>query len=260
MFYLPKTQTLDVLGETLEYLCAGQGRRQLVLVNGAGGPLAGWGRLYQALAVRARLLAYNRPGLGRSSPPRVPQTGEHQLESLRALLKLAGWSPPYLLIGHSLGGLLTQLFARCYPDEVEAVLWLDVTAPADVAAQAASQTRLQRMLQRGLNWLSPIHPYDESQHLAATLSAIEQAPAFPPIPLGVLTGSKPAFGWMNPAAVASRAANQRALAQLSPDGIHRYAQASGHFPQLTEPQRVLEVLDEVLVLLEQRQNGGITGS
>jgi pimeloyl-ACP methyl ester carboxylesterase len=243
MFRFPPASRVTVLGETLEYVCAGAGPTTVVLVNGAGGPLEGWWRVFAPLAAQATVFAYNRPGLGGSSRPVVPQVGSHLVASLRAVLEAAGLSPRHVLVGHSLGGLVVNLFARLHPDEVSAVVLLEATSPEDVAAQARHQTGVQRLLEAALDRLAPQDPNAEALHLAATAAELHRAPPFPDVPLWVVTGGRPAMAWATPAAaLAARAANQRALAALSPRGTQRLAGRSGHFPQLTEPELVVEVV------------------
>jgi pimeloyl-ACP methyl ester carboxylesterase len=75
------------------------------------------------------------------------------------------------------------------------------------------------------------------------VAQIEGAGAFPDVPLAVVTGGNTPPKWlMPPAALDIRRANQRELVRLSPRGEQVIAQRSGHFPQLTQPDLVLDVL------------------
>ncbi len=122
---------------------------------------------------------------------------------------------------------------------------LEASAPADVATMAQHETALQRGLQRLLERLSPLHPHAETRHVQATVAQIEQAPPFPPVPLVVVSGGKPAMAWATPApARAARAEHQRQLAQLSPAGRQLIATRSGHFPQFSEPALVVSAVQQ----------------
>jgi pimeloyl-ACP methyl ester carboxylesterase len=80
-----------------------------------------------------------------------------------------------------------------------------------------------------------------------TVREIEAAGPFPDVPLVVVTGGKAPPAWMmSPAAVGARRAHQQDLARMSPQGEQVIAQGSGHFPQLTEPQLVLDVLAQLV--------------
>jgi len=154
----------------LEYAVAGAGTPAVVLINGAGGPLAGWGALFNELAPDTRVFAYNRPGIGRSAAPDRAQDGAAVVAALRDLLAAVGVAPPYLLVGHSLGGLHAQLFARLHPAEVAGVVFLEASHPADLALddlQPGPVRALNRLL-RGLDGLSARGRLAEVRHVRAT--------------------------------------------------------------------------------------------
>lgn len=230
----------------MEYVLDGAGAPAVVLVNGAGGPLDSWFRVFEPLAQSATVFAYNRAGVGASSKPAEPQTGDVLVRELRELLAAAGVEPPYVLVGHSLGGLVANLYARLHPDEVAGMVLLDATAPDDVAAMAAHENGFQRLVRKALDAVLGKNPLGETECAACTVELIGEAGPFPPIPLVVVTGGKPAMRWATPAqAIAARAAHQRALAALSPLGRQVMAAASGHFPQFSEPALVIDAVREV---------------
>lgn len=246
MFNLPKAKAL-VLGESIEYICAGSGPMTVVLVNGSGGPIEGWHKVFAPLAGFSKVFAYNRPGTGKSSKPIVPQVGSHMVALLRGVLLAANLPAPYVLVGHSLGGLIVNHFARLYPSEVSAVVLLEATAPKDIQVLATHESAVQRYMKKFFDWLAPPHPNAETQHLAATLSELQLASAFPAIPLVVVTGCKPAMAWATPPqALSARAAHQLELASLSPLGKQVLATRSGHFPQLSEPDLVVSTIKEAI--------------
>jgi pimeloyl-ACP methyl ester carboxylesterase len=251
---LPSSQliALPAIGQ-IEYALAGHGPATVLLINGAGGPLAGWLRVFEPLSQFTRVLAYNRPGIGRSSRPHAAQTVGRMVEELRQLLQaLALLDAPLILVGHSFGGLIAHLFARRHPDKVAGLLFLEATAPQDLQLLRAHETGLQR----GLNWLlhklAPLDPLHETQpeHTAASLAELldsSAARAFPPLPLCVISGERPAMAWASKRqALALRAQHQAALARLSPRGIHLKATRSGHFPQLSEPALVIEAIQALV--------------
>ncbi|MEG3193854.1 alpha/beta fold hydrolase, partial [Lysobacter sp. D1-1-M9] len=144
-----------------------------MLVNGSGGPIEGWHKVLKPLSEFATVVAYNRPGMGRSAKPQMPQTGVHMATSLHALLEHADLPPPYVLVGHSLGGLIVNLFARSYPAEVAGVVLLEATSPDDVGTLDAYEGRLQRILRRLLARVMPPDPLAETEHLATTVSELK---------------------------------------------------------------------------------------
>jgi pimeloyl-ACP methyl ester carboxylesterase len=99
------------------------------------------------------VIAYNRAGHGGSSSPQSERSGQAIVGELRTLLKSQGLRPPYILIGHSAGGLYMQLFARHYPDEVAGLILVDSTNPKQFDGQSALEN--QSPLVRGIEfWYS----------------------------------------------------------------------------------------------------------
>jgi len=237
----------SVEGRRHEILIAGAGKPVVVLANGAGGPVEAWFRVLPALETLTTVFAWNRPGIGRSDPPAAAQTSAEVVRTLRMLLAATGLAPPYLLVGHSIGGLHMNLFARLHPGEVCGVAMLDATAPDDVALMEATASRLQRVLTAASDALHDRRRLGEVPHAAASAAQIVAASAFPAMPLRVVTGMRPALRWLMPRAqLAGRAENQRRLAAMSPHGRQIPAMRSGHFPQLSEPALVVETIRELL--------------
>jgi len=114
---------VDVGGFRLAVRCVGRDGPVVVLESGYGLPSAYWSDLQARLSPR-RSCAYDRAGLGRSDPrPRDAETTP--TDELRALLRRAGVAPPYVLVGHSYGGLLVRAFEAQYRGTVRAVVLLD---------------------------------------------------------------------------------------------------------------------------------------
>jgi pimeloyl-ACP methyl ester carboxylesterase len=245
MYRFPAKSKASAAGELIEYVVAGRGDFAVVLVNGSGGPIEGWHKVFEPIAGFAKVLAYNRPGVGGSSDPQHPQTGSHMVESLRAVLKHAKLPPPYVLVGHSFGGLIANLFARLHPAEVAAAVLVEATSVKDVATFARHENAMQRVARRLLDKFFPPNPHSETQHVQAIVAELEAAAAFPPIPLTVVSGGKPAMAWATASsALVARAEHQQELAGLSPLGKRIIAARSGHFPQFTEPELVVAAIRE----------------
>lgn len=246
---LPRKRKHATSAGTLEYVLSGEGAPTLVLLNGAGVTLEGWGRLYPDIEEIGRVFAWNRFGVGRSSKPVLPQTGTVIVDSLRELLGALGLAPPYLLVGHSLGGLHAQLFARRFPREVAGAVLVEPTHPRDRERLKGHEGRLAQVLSRVLSVpqkLLRANLDSEMDWIDSAAREVEAAGPFPPVPLAVVSGGQEPPRWlMSPEALRAKRANQKALAALSPRGRQVIARRSGHFPQLTQPQLVLDVLRDI---------------
>lgn len=217
------------------------------MLSGSGSPLEGWYRLFPELPRLGMVVTYDRPGVGASARAREPQLGTTVVLQLRALLREIGARPPFLLVGHSFGGLHANLFARVYPEETCGVLFLEATAPDDVLHMKRYLSSLQRAVAGLLDRLSPPDPNDEISNEVETVAEIAEAPPFPPIPVTVISGGKRLPLWMASVdAQHERERNQEALARLSPLGERVVARGSAHFPQMSEPQLVLAALEKLV--------------
>ena len=113
---------VDVGGHRLHIHCLGEGGPTVVIDAGAGGWSIFYRGIQERVAAETRTCAYDRAGLGWSEPGPAPRTSTRMAEELHALLDGAGLEPPFVLVGHSLGGYNARLFADRYPAEVAGVV------------------------------------------------------------------------------------------------------------------------------------------
>ena len=99
----------------------------VVFEAGAGGGLTSWDPVFDDVADFAAVVAYDRAGIGRSEPDGELPTPRHVAENLHALLDQLGADPPYVLVGHSLGGPYIRMFTAMYPEEVGGLVFVDPT-------------------------------------------------------------------------------------------------------------------------------------
>lgn len=250
MTTLPPKLIVAIDGVAMEYITVGAAAPPIVLINDAGTPMEGWYKVLPALETLSGVFAYNRCGIGNSGNAREAQTGAAMMETLRALLFKADLAPPYVLVAHALGGLIANLFARSYAGEVAAVVLLDAAAPEDISALDARQGRLGQLLRRALDLAQDRDTLNETGHLRRSAEQIAEAPPFPDIPLFVISGGAPGLSWLTSKAVLdARAEGQRRLTALSPRGRHVIAARSGHFPQFSEPERVVSAVRDALIAI-----------
>ncbi|WP_230404535.1 MULTISPECIES: alpha/beta fold hydrolase [Undibacterium] len=101
----------------------------LVFENGARETINKWEKVIQEVSTDSTVFAYNRPGYGRSDKTDAPRDGKTIVAELHQALQERGLKPPYILVGHSMGGLYMQLFAKTYPSEVQGVVLVDSLYP-----------------------------------------------------------------------------------------------------------------------------------
>jgi pimeloyl-ACP methyl ester carboxylesterase len=126
-------QLIDVGGHRLHLRCTGAGTPTVVLEPGAGEMSSNLGWIAPALARDTRVCVYDRAGRGWSEPADTAQDGAQIATDLHTLLQRGHVPGPYVLAGHSFGGLYVLTFAARYPDEVAGMVLVDSTAPASAA-------------------------------------------------------------------------------------------------------------------------------
>lgn len=247
-------ELVDVGGHRLFIVCAGTGSPTVVVEGGLGQGSAYFARIAPEVATTTRVCAYDRAGRGRSEPTTGPQDGAAIARDLHALLAASGNSGPYILAGHSSGGVYVRFFAAAYPDEVAGVVLLDAQSPHTTPSLPGGQS-----VQNPISTLSGALPglarvglariilatsssdlpsdvearrhagevtpqgvtsfADEFLRLDAILDAAGALPDFGDRPLVVVTAEAKALdGWLD---------QQDRLATLSTDVSHR------SFPDLT---------------------------
>jgi pimeloyl-ACP methyl ester carboxylesterase len=276
---------IDVGGHRLHLSCTGSGSPTVVLEPGAGEMSSTLGWIAPAVARDTRVCVYDRAGRGWSEPADASQDGQQIATDLHTLLQRGQVPGPYVLAGHSFGGLYVLTFAARYPDEVAGMVLIDSTAPASgvpgvaspgdrtsydvtgrVSALASSSARLglgrlfAKLAASGL----PPRSRDEVSAKMATASslrstideyvhasaAVRQAAAltdFADKPLVVLTaGSGHDAAWTTA---------QNHLATLSTDSVHRVIAGATHEALIAEQRDAAATTRAVLDVASSVRSG-----
>ena len=127
----PPGKLVDLGTHRLHMLEAGPGGPTVVLEAGLMSTVLSWSSLQRELAHRYRVISYDKAGLGWSESGPMPRTADRIVDELHSLLEHAGVPPPYILVGHSFGGLTVPLFAARYPEKTAGVVLVDPVAPVE---------------------------------------------------------------------------------------------------------------------------------
>jgi pimeloyl-ACP methyl ester carboxylesterase len=120
---------VDVGGYRLHLYCTGEGSPTVILEAGGGNPWLSWYKVQPQVAQFTRVCSYDRAGLGWSDPSPKPRTTKVIADELHTLLHNAGITAPFVLVGHSLGGLDARMFASQYPSEAVGMVLVDSSHP-----------------------------------------------------------------------------------------------------------------------------------
>jgi pimeloyl-ACP methyl ester carboxylesterase len=125
------TNTVDVDGRRIGLTCEGRGSPTVLLIGGMISPADRvWPATVDALSPLTRVCVFDRAGLGASDPqPRSPQTAADVVADLHGALKTAGETGPFVPVGFSFGGLVAQLFASTYPDDLAGLVLVEGEPP-----------------------------------------------------------------------------------------------------------------------------------
>jgi pimeloyl-ACP methyl ester carboxylesterase len=285
---LPMTGRLvDVGGHKLHIDCTGTGSPTVVLEPGLGEPSTATAWIAPAVATTTRVCVYDRAGRGWSESASGPQDGVEVATDLHTLLKRAGERGPFVLAGHSAGGIYVLNFAHGYPEEVAGVVLLDSMSPeqytkiagwpafyemfrrASAVLPPLSRLGVGRALyssaysglpvqarddQRAL-WATPRHGRsvrDEFSELRTAMAEARSLTTLGDRPLVVLTAEKDAEGGWKGA--------QNNLAALSTNTIHQLLPNAEH-SMLTEDKdtaaQSTRAINEVVEAV--RNNADLTG-
>ncbi|MEO8393630.1 MAG: alpha/beta hydrolase, partial [Chloroflexota bacterium] len=144
--YSPLGQMVDVGGYRLHINCTGTGSPTVVIEAGLGGWSLTWNSVQEEVAKTTRVCTYDRAGMGYSEASPLPRTAEQFAYELHTLLERANVAGPYVLVGHSLGGLTVRIFVHEYPTEVAGVVLIESMNPRQMAqsdVEIAPQTSYQ---------------------------------------------------------------------------------------------------------------------
>ncbi len=231
----------------------GQAGPLVVFENGRGNTVDTWSQVVPLVSQFARTVTYDRANLGYSQnlvDPKIAFTAEKIARDLHEMLHTAKLSPPYILVGHSDGGMYVQMFARLYPKEVSGVVLVDsASADQEMAGPLPSPKN---------------SAYPESLGFSTSQKEIKAAPPFPAVPLIVLTASY--HGSKDPNTIFHMVSSdnkpismtegvdqalwigyQNQLAKLSPYSTHLYAYGSDHFIQKFQPNLVVDAIYTLVV-------------
>ena len=240
----PSTGPVDVGGRSVFLECQGSGSPTVVLEAGLTGDTRTWEQVVPAIASETRVCAYDRANVGQSDPAPTPRSAQDMVEDLDAVLSAAGEDSPYVLVGFSFGGLVSQLYAASHPDDVAGLVLVEATHPDENDVFWSHLRPAQVAEDRAFMEENP-----EGVDLLASFAQAQGASALPRVPLVVVTAGRSEGwppGWDAKLFDRLRAQQQRQLAGLVPGGEQVIAEHSGHNVPQEQPEVVITAIETVL--------------
>jgi pimeloyl-ACP methyl ester carboxylesterase len=278
-----KRTRVDIGDTSLDAAIAGSGPVTVVFENGLGTPIEEWDAVVPAIAAKARTLCYDRrraPAAGSL----VMRTAADMVADLEKLLAALSVSPPYVLVGHSWGGVVARVFAHRHPSKVAGLVFVDATHEVidsrgmalmpvmysvmgllsrtgpgrrwlfrllcPPGAPAAYAQRLERQLADPARWRVGLRTARaEGAGIRPSLAALRSdCPDLPPVPISVLT----AGGVAGPNVKSIRRVHEAWQAAVSRTPSARYTNipGSGHQLPMEAPQVVIDAINSVLAAVK----------
>lgn len=213
----------------------------VIFENGLGATYDYWDKVIPEVSKSATVFAYNRAGYGESKNISTPRDGETIINELRSVLSKKGIKPLYVLVGHSLGGLYFQYYARRYPHEVKALVLVDSTHP--------NQFKGNGSYEHWPWWYSGLFNLFASDTVKRELDAVnhvgEEVLALPSpnIPIIILSSSE--LSTLLPDLAKDAHEKRKDLKNLYPNAKQIWVDC-GHGIQIEKPDIVIEAINEVV--------------
>jgi hypothetical protein len=237
-----RTEKVD--NRQVEYVLVKHDTETVVFENGLGGKINGWVKVFSEISKDTTAFVYNRPGYGESELMATPRDGIHVVSELRSLLQSKNLNPPYVLVGHSLGGLYMQLFARLYPSEVSALVLVDSTHPDQFKGKGSPENWPAWFRMTFNIWVSAVEK-EEFDAINATGESVLSLPSYSEGPVVVLSALEP---MKKKSKIADYANEKRKdIARLYPGSKQIWVDCSHGIP-LKRPESVISAIREVLKL------------
>jgi pimeloyl-ACP methyl ester carboxylesterase len=286
-------QLVDVGTFRLHLYCTGQGSPTVVVEAGGGAYSIEWERVQTEVSRERQICTYDHAGFGWSDVDRQPPTRQRRAETLKAALDRAHISGPYVLVGHSLGGLYAREFALRFPDTVAGMVLVDSSHenqlsrfPAALRDQQASAIQqaarsLNRCsiearfgLVRAMGWMKQrapaAAPPDVQAKVVASMNRTDYCKAYldemltaradtdqstSPHSLGDLPLVVLTAGNRGTPEDVNRLflALHEELTALSSRGEHRVIEGAGHYIHIDRPEAVVEAIRHVAVAASNTQ-------
>ena len=239
-----KDRMVDVGGRSLHLTCVGSGAPTVVLENGLDGEESTWTDVVRAVKADSRVCTYSRANIPPSDPREGKHTASDSVADLHAALEAAGEKDPYVLVGFSFGGLISQIYAAEHPDEIAGLVLVESNHPDEEDEFEKHLTPEQISEDR-----TAANANSEGIDVFASFREAQRAGALPHVPLVVVTATAAIDwppGWDPKVFDRLRAQQQHDLATSVPGGTQVMADQSGHDVPHDQPEIVVSAISTVL--------------
>lgn len=243
-------KTVTKYGE-FNYYLAGTKKPTVVFEAGLADDMDVWQKVIEGLEQNVQVFAYNRAGFSGSESVNSDRSGSNIVSELNALLAANNLPPPYILVGHSLGGGYMELYAKTYPDQVTGVVLVDPNSSKYPERCKQAQLDFCDPPSSMPAWAELFFPEAVSGEIRAfstTHAQINAIEDFAEVPLVVISAPeiKKDMAYKERVAAELYLTMQKELAELSPNSIHVICDDCSHNIHQENPDLVIEAIDWVI--------------
>lgn len=240
---LKETKITTVNGKVYEYFDSrANNELNVIFFNGFRMPLDSWENVVPSVLDVGRVVGYNRLGVGKSSKALTEQSANVVIDDFRAFAAAIDLHPPYVIVAHSLGGLYANYFARKYPKEIAAIVFVESPHPDEIIEQKQIKAPAALTgINEGLKYFEKKFDkfkYSEDEVVLDSIEQIKAIQMFPSMPVTIITGTQK-LPFVPQDSFDVHLKYQKGLVDILPNSVHVLAEKSGHFPQITEPELVI---------------------
>jgi pimeloyl-ACP methyl ester carboxylesterase len=271
----PAGRLIEVAGVRSHIYCLGSGIPTVIFVSGLGETYDSWSKVQFEIGRSTKACSYDRAGLGWSDPGPAPRDIDRMVTELHNLLVASGISPPYLLVGHSLGGGVIRVFTALRQNELAGLIMVDALHP-DFLKRMQLDAWDENML-RTAKWMQRVAPFGiarlegrcamdhhpliqcanfwnpfvgEREALPASVREVGAVTSLGVKPLIILSRDPdPAVGWGTAENRKIWEQMQEELPRLSSQSQQIIVKRATHYIQDDRPDAVIEAISRMLTVV-----------
>lgn len=255
-----KEEMVEVGGYQLYTRTSGEKEPKIVLISGVGGSTHDWRSMEDDFSEVATVINYDREGLGKSPWQKRAKDSETVAKELHALLAAKNVAPPYILVGHSLGGFYARAFTNLYKNEVEGIILVDPTpenlidsliAMLPLEEQPGAREALRKAEEESIKQLPEGGIKEEVKAINTLYQQARNMTLTTDAPIAIISSMRLEKGDAQISKETAKKQRDQLLAQISTGPNKHYTTTkAGHFVQKDQPALVMEAVNWVMMNIQ----------
>ena len=247
---------VEISGKQQRILVRGEGQPTVVFVTGLGGDMRSFSKIQFEISKITRTLSYDRAGLGKSEPIENQRSIDNMVKELNLILLQENIGPPYLLVGHSLGGYVLRLFTNYYPNNVAGLFFIDPASEEWREARRSIRNQQERakydsLLNSTDYSTMPDGIKREMQQLETNEALVKGIDVPDNIPVTLITSTRfsqsEIDGGETSRDIALWVKLHKKMIESAPQARHLLTDKSGHDIHQDEPQLVISEIQKMIL-------------